>query len=363
LGGEDADSGDLLVTVVTAQSSPPGHRLGGGLWVAAAVVTEASGGRPRAPEPSRWTSADREDMTGSHPDSRSDSEEPRDRRPGSEGPKVRRINPVAVIAGALASISAAVVASYFGVAGTLIGTAVVSVVSSLAAAVYAGLLGASAARVQRANVVQRMSTTVRQPHGTTGGTRIQRDSAAGDGTTAPGGRHEVPAEGEAPGGLPVPGRAVAGRAGGGVPGQPRGPRGSRGTLAVDWRRRWLVIAGVAVVIFAIAIGALTGIEAGLKEPLATALGVRHRGDASTSIGVAVHSASGGSPTSTVPATSTTGPGAPSSTSQPGQTPPTSQPGPTTTGPSSTAPPTTQQQPQQRSAPTTSGGLAPSSGGR
>ena len=301
-------------------------------------------------------------MTGSHPDSRSDSEEPRDRRLGSEEPKVRRINPVAVIAGALASISAAVVASYFGVAGTLIGTAVVSIVSSLAAAVYAGLLGASAARVQRANVVQRMSTTVRQPHGPTGGTQIQRDLAAGDGT-APGKRHEVPAEGEAPGGLPVPGRAVAGRQGGEAPGQPRGPRGPRGTLAVDWRRRWLVIAGVAVVIFAIAIGALTGIEAALKEPLATALGVRHRGDASTSIGVAVHSASGGSPTSTVPATSTTGPSAPSSTSQPGQTPPTTQqPGPTTTGPSSTTP-TTTQQPQQRSAPTTTGGVTPGSGGR
>ena len=132
---------------------------------------------------------------------------------------------------------------------------------------------------------------------------------------------------------------------------------------MDWRRRWLVIAGVAVVIFAIAIGALTGIEAALKEPLATALGVRHRGDASTSIGVAVHSASGGGPTSTVPATSTTGPGAPSSTSQPGQTPPTTQqPGPTTTGPSSTTP-TTTQQPQQRSAPTTTGGVTPGSGGR
>jgi hypothetical protein len=309
-------------------------------------------------------------MTGPHPDSRSDSGEPKDRRPDSEKPRQRRINLVAIIAGTLASISAAVVASYFGVAGTLIGTAVVSIVSSLGAALYAGLLGASAARVQRTNVVQRMSTTVKQPRGPTGhGTQVQHDPAVGGGT-APEGRHEVAAEGEAPGGLPVPGRAVAGRAGGGAPGQPpgpRAPRGPHGPLAADGRRRWLVIAGVAVVIFAIAIGALTGIEAALREPLASALGVRHRGDASTSIGVAVHSASGGSSTSTVPPTSTTGPGAPSSTSRPGQAPPTTQqPGPTTTGPSSTTPPTTQQpqqQPQQRSAPTTNGGVPPSSGGR
>jgi hypothetical protein len=123
-----------------------------------------------------------------------------------------------------------------------------------------------------------------------------------------------------------------------------------------------VIAGVAVVIFAIAIGALTGIEAAIREPLASALGVRHQGDASTSIGVAVHSASGAGTTSTVPPSSTTGPGTTPSTTSPGQAPSTTQqPGSTTTGPSSTTPPTTttpQQpsQPRQRSAPpTTSGG--------
>jgi hypothetical protein len=267
-----------------------------------------------------------------------------------------------------------VVASYFGVAGTLIGTAVVSVVSSIGAALYAGVIGVTAGRVQRTTVVHRVSTTVRQPPWMTGTRSEVQEPGAGEATGAAGGPDQAPPQGEGPGGIPVPGRVVPSRAGGagggtsggtsggdgegpggGRPGRPGGPR------EPDWRRRWLMIAGVAVVIFAIAIGALTGIEAAIREPLASALGVRHPGEASTSIGVAVHSASGGGTTSTVPPSSTTGPGTAPSTSSPGQAPSTTQqPGSTTTGPSSTTPPTTTTprqpaQPQQRSAPTTSGG--------
>src|SRR5262245_43624349 len=109
-------------------------------------------------------------MTGSH----SDAEEPKERRTDSERRRERRINPIAIVAGALASISAAVVASYFGVAGTLIGTAVVSVVSSIGAALYAGVIGATAGRVQRTTVIHRVYTTVRQPPWTTGAsTQVQ----------------------------------------------------------------------------------------------------------------------------------------------------------------------------------------------
>jgi hypothetical protein len=317
-------------------------------------------------------------MTGSH----SDAEEPKDRRTDSERPKERRINPIAIVAGALASISAAVVASYFGVAGTLIGAAVVSVVSSIGAALYAGVIGATASRVQRTDVVHRVSTTVRQPPWMTGtGTEVH-GPGAGDATGGSRGPHQAPPEGEAPGGIPVPGRAAPGGdggtggtgwgTGGGAVGGPGGgtgggrPDGPPGPHGPNRRRRWLVIAGVALVIFAIAIGALTGIEAAIREPLASAVGVRHRGDASTSIGVAVHRASGARTTSTVPPTSTTGPGT-TATTQPGQSTTTRQPGPTTTGPSSTTPPTTQEQPAQpgqRSTPTTNGGgMAPGSGGR
>src|SRR6266487_2945132 len=80
-----------------------------------------------------------EDMTGTHPE-----DQPK---------QPNHINLIAIVAGAAASLSAAVVASFFGVAGTLIGTAVASVVSSLAAAVYAGLLGRTPRLVQRTTTV------------------------------------------------------------------------------------------------------------------------------------------------------------------------------------------------------------------
>src|SRR6266545_5131289 len=60
-----------------------------------------------------------------------------------------RVSLVAIFAGALASISAAVVASFLGVAGTLIGAALVSVVSSLAGAIYSGLLSSTHNLVRR----------------------------------------------------------------------------------------------------------------------------------------------------------------------------------------------------------------------
>ncbi len=254
-------------------------------------------------------------MTGTHP------EEQRE-QPG-------RISPIVIIAGALASLSAAVVASYFGVAGTFIGTAVVSIVSSLAAALYAGLLGRTRGLVQRTTTVLRAPT----PH------PEDRDARAS--AEAPGER--------GPSGGPGEGEASDHRRGGGLAGLP-------------WRRSALVV-GVAVLIFAIAIGAVTGIEAAIKEPIAAALGVRDKGQARTSVGVAVNRASGPattqSPGPSSPSPSTQ-PQAPTS-SQPGQAPPTtqpSQPGPSTTGgtqPPTTAPPTT----AQPSSPSTSGGTSAS----
>lgn len=241
-----------------------------------------------------------------------------------------RINAIAIIAGALASLSAAVVASFFGVAGTLIGTAVVSVVSSLAAAVYAGLLGRTHGLVQRgtSTVLQVLPDRVASHHG-----------PASDG--APG-RQEPSKEPEAPGDRAPSGARWAGGARAGLP-----------------PRRWLVIGGLAVLIFAIAIGALTGIEAAIKEPIASAIGVRDRGQARTSVGVAVDRASGSETAGTSPSSpsSSTPPQAPPPSSQPGQAPPTIEPGPSTTGstqpPSTTAPPTTT--PAQPSTPPASGG--------
>ncbi len=53
-------------------------------------------------------------------------------------------------AGALAAVSAAVVASLFGVAGTVIGAAVASVVSTVGAALYSESLRRTNAQLRRA---------------------------------------------------------------------------------------------------------------------------------------------------------------------------------------------------------------------
>jgi hypothetical protein len=253
-------------------------------------------------------------MTGTHPE-----DQPK---------QPNHINLIAIVAGAAASLSAAVVASFFGVAGTLIGTAVASVVSSLAAAVYAGLLG----RTPR--LVRRTTTVLHAP-----------PKRAGDRRSPP--SEEGPRDREPPGATRDPRDREPTAARDGEPAGEGGRAGvgGAGGVPVGWPwRRSAVIVGVAVLIFAIAIGAVTGIEAVIKEPIASALGVRERGQARTSVGVAVDRAGGSATTRAPGPSSSTLP--PPSSSQPGQAPPTTQPAPSvTTGgtqPSSTAPPTTAQ---------------------
>lgn len=256
-----------------------------------------------------------------------------------------RINPVAIIAGALASLSAAVVASYFGVAGTLIGAAVVSVVSSLAAALYAGLLG------RGQGLVQRTATTVLHPSNRTEKHSVPNRPAAGPPEGAAGA--SAPDSGEGPAGSPVP--TAASPSGG-------SPRAGGG-VGWPWRRS-VVVVGAAALIFAIAIGAVSGIEAAIKEPISTALGARDRGQARTSVGVAMDRAGGSSTTrQRTPSSSTQTPPtsgqqgqAPSTT---GAEPSTTEPGPPSTGgqpPSTTLPPGT----SQPSSPSSSSGTTPGS---
>ncbi len=267
-------------------------------------------------------------MTGTHPE-----DQPK---------QPNHINLIAIVAGAAASLSAAVVASFFGVAGTLIGTAVASVVSSLAAAVYAGLLG----RTPR--LVRRTTTVLRVPPKRAGdrrsppseeGPRDREPGAASDREPGAASDREPPAatRDREPAGA-ARDREPAGEGG-------RAGVGGAGGVPVGWPwRRSAVVVGVAVLIFAIAIGAVTGIEAVIKEPIASALGVRERGQARTSVGVAVDRAGGSATTRAPGPSSSTLP--PPSSSQPGQAPPTTQPAPSvTTGgtqPSSTAPPSTAQ---------------------
>src|SRR4051794_22213973 len=73
--------------------------------------------------------------------------------PGTQSPGRNDggLSPVQVTAAALASVSAAVIASLFGVAGTMIGAALASVVSTVGAAIYSDSLRRTHAGIRRAH--------------------------------------------------------------------------------------------------------------------------------------------------------------------------------------------------------------------
>jgi hypothetical protein len=149
-----------------------------------------------------------------------------------------------LLASALAAVSAAVAASFFGIEGTLIGAALVSLLVAPAEALYTHSL-ASAHRVARRSLVRRVG-----------------EQAAASQEAA------IQAD-------PQP---------------------------IRWQR----VAVAAVVAFGIAVGAITGVEAVANQPLASLIGGRPRQGASTSVGVVVAGAdTSAPPASRAPATSTT----------------------------------------------------------
>jgi hypothetical protein len=187
-----------------------------------------------------------------------------------------------LLAGALAAVTAAVVASFFGVDGTLIGAAVGSILVALGEALYTRSL-ASAHTLARRSLLR----------------RVGAGSAAGE--DAAGTAHPQP---------------------------------------LRWRR--VTVAAVAA--FGIAVGAITGMEAVAQQPLASLVGSRPPQAASTSVGAVVAGADrSASPTTRPPATSTTSPaGSAPTTTAPPAGPTTTAPGAaaTTTAPAGTAPNTT-----------------------
>jgi hypothetical protein len=181
-----------------------------------------------------------------------------------------------LLAEALAAVSGAVVASLFGIEGTLIGAALVSLLVAPAEALYAHSL-ASAHKVARRSLVRRVG---------------ERAGASEEAASQ-------------------------------APPQP-----------IRWQR----VAVAAVVAFGIAVGAITVVEAVAKQPLASLVGSRSRPEGSTSVGVVVAGADRSAPPATrAPATSTTftsssGPAPPTAPAPVGV--------PTTTAPASTVPSTT-----------------------
>jgi hypothetical protein len=185
-----------------------------------------------------------------------------------------------LLASALAAVSGAVIASLFGIEGTLIGAALVSLLVAPAEALYTHSL-ASAHKVARRSLVRRVD---------------EQAGASQEGTSQEGTSQAHP--------QPI---------------------------------RWQRVAVAAVVAFGIAVGAITGVEAVANQPLASLVGSRPRQEGSTSVGVVVAGADRSAPPATrAPTTSTT------STSPSGPAPTTTAPvgGPATTAPASTVPSTT-----------------------
>jgi hypothetical protein len=149
-----------------------------------------------------------------------------------------------LLASALAAVSGAVVASFFGIEGTLIGAALASLLVAPAEALYTHSL-ASAHKVARRSLLRRVSEQA--------GASEQAASQA----------HPQPI-------------------------------------------RWQRVAVAAVVAFGIAVAAITGVEAVAKQPLASLVGSRPRPEGSTSVGMVVGGADRSAPPATrPPATSTT----------------------------------------------------------
>jgi hypothetical protein len=195
-----------------------------------------------------------------------------------------------LLAGALAAVSGAVVASFFGVEGTLIGAALVSLLVAPAEAVYTHSL-ASAHQVARRSLLRRVGPEA---------------GASEEGASEEGASEEGASEAD-----PQP---------------------------IRWQR----VAVAAVLAFGIAVAAITGVEAVANQPLASLVGTQPRAGGSTSVGVVVAGGDRSTPPATrAPATSTasTSPSGPSATTTAPAAVPTTT-APAATVPSSTAVPTT-----------------------
>jgi hypothetical protein len=79
-------------------------------------------------------------MTSPRPETTDRTAKIEDKDTDKDQPKGLQLSATQVAAGALASVSSAVVASFFGLAGTLIGAALASVISTVSAALYSSSL-------------------------------------------------------------------------------------------------------------------------------------------------------------------------------------------------------------------------------
>src|SRR3712207_926366 len=170
-------------------------------------------------------------MTSPRPETTDRTEKIEDKDTDKDQPKGLQLSATQVAAGALASVSSAVVASFFGLAGTLIGAALASVISTVSAALYSSSLQKTNERLRTA----RSQLTGRQPP--VADTKVAPAAPATPATQV------LPAHLD-------PRRAPARRP----------------------RPRWTRVAVYAAAVFLMAMGVITGIELIGQKPVSALVG-------------------------------------------------------------------------------------------
>ena len=214
-------------------------------------------------------------MTSPRPETTDRTAKIEDKDTDKDQPKGLQLSATQVAAGALASVSSAVVASFFGLAGTLIGAALASVISTVSAALYSSSLRKTneKLRTARSQLTGRQSPVVE--------------------TTAAAAAPATPATKVLPAHLD-PRRAPARRP----------------------RPRWTRVAVYAAAVFAIAMGVITGIELIGQKPVSALVGGTQTSQ-ETTLGAITNTSSSSdvqqdeeepsSPSTTAPATETSAP--------------------------------------------------------
>ena len=144
--------------------------------------------------------------------------------------QLKKLSPTGLVASGAAAATASVIGGQLGIAGTVIGAALTSVVSATALAVYTDSVNRSKATLKSVAAKAQAAPQARRPHGTTHGKSTSRTAA----------RTQDPAE-------------LAAR-------ETRGGAGSRAGAQPPGRRRILRTVILAVVIALIGIVAVFGIQ-------------------------------------------------------------------------------------------------------
>jgi hypothetical protein len=220
--------------------------------------------------PNQSPTSDPPDYEGTDPDlpdrQRSDQDKP--------GPRIG-VSTVQVGASAAAAVTSALAASFFGVAGTLIGAAVGSVVSTLAGALYSHYLGRAGARIKETKevVIQRIPGEVlsvtplrhlTRPTDLPGRTSLQPigDERGNESITAPveeAGQLRQRPTGLAPLHQNGAGGPTLNGTGGGGPASP--------PVRSPWKRPAMAMGAVSMAGFLISIGVVLATEAALGHPV------------------------------------------------------------------------------------------------